>query len=295
VALLSVLGFLALRVHAEETVSLDEPLPPEPTVMPVRDQIQHNTAARQELFKAQRQEREQTREETRSQLQKLHASGTMQEAGAAMQQARTERFNMLTAQRQERSNLRTQNRDELKQTLESRREEMQQKIEARRAQMQQHREERRTRLAQAVQDRLGKYITRTADRMDAALDRLAQIADRIGERVDTFEANGADLTDARAALQDAYGLIDVARSDVSELKDVATQVLASETPKELSGDIRDAAKLAKDSIIAVHGALKDAVVAIKAAVSQRDGSTDEGDATDQGTGIDDTNAATTEQ
>jgi phage-related minor tail protein len=103
------------------------------------------------------------------------------------------------------------------------------------------------------------------ERMTKILEQLTSIADRVESRIEKIEAeHGVDLTTATVALSEARELIGKATDDVVTLGELAKEALSSEDPESDLEEVRVAVGVAKESIRAVHQALRDAVVEIKA-------------------------------
>jgi DNA-binding transcriptional MerR regulator len=256
VTLLAVLGVLAARADAQG------PLPPPPAGVPVpgaaatndtiapptrtpserptpvRDQMKENRMERTELYQENKGERMDQRMEHQDEVKAMRDAGaTPEEVRPVMMENRQERRAMYEDQASERKALRLENRAELKGAVEDRRAQLKERMDQRMEQF----GERKAALADRAQARLGTFVDRVVMRMSAAIDRLTQIAGRIDSRIDKIEEKDVDLTNARAALDEAYTQIDVARTDVASLSAIAADVLASDNPRELSDEIRSAA------------------------------------------------------
>jgi hemerythrin superfamily protein len=175
------------------------------------------------------------------------------------------RQTMLRDQRAEVEAWRTQAREEFRTALEARREQLETRLEEHRVEREQRREELKARLSEEAQERLGGYAERMAERMNTILDHLTSIADRIASRIEKLETeHGVDLFEASDALDEAYELIDTAKEDVAKLVALVDDALTSDDPKAYMDEVREAAGVAKESIRAVHRALSDAVVGVRA-------------------------------
>jgi len=185
----------------------------------------------------------------------------------AREAARTQRLELHFVQQSEKYN-----------TLGERRATIVNTSEERRVAREQQREERRARL-----ERLGGYGARVTEGMERVLAQLADMATRVEGRIARFDEAGIEVSAAELVFEGGaegvgvHALIDVARADVTVLANLLAETLESDEPKVVMADVREAATLAKESIRLVHGALRDTVVELSAAVEVR--SVDEEDVT----------------
>ncbi len=293
IVLLAVLAFMAVSVHAngEIVCALDTKecpdgtfvsrVPPDcefPTcatdgTIPAvkKDKFNKARIEKTELLRKQAQERRQLINNAKDDATELRNNEV--ETGALKNLRSETRQNMkglLSEQKNARASLHDRNMEMLRDALNQKKEEMRSRIEAHKEERVAKRQEYKARLNEKMQKRLNGFIDRIVNRMNAVVSRLEQIVSRISTRIQKMEDNGVDLTDAKAKLDDVNNLIGEARDAVSLLEDVSVDVITSETPKEQAHEIRDAAKVAKDSIKAVHTALMETVKLIKASVSDNE-------------------------
>lgn len=112
----------------------------------------------------------------------------------------------------------------------------------------------------------GQYVTRMTERMSGALERLKRITDRVASRIEKAEAMGADVATARATLDEVYPLMESARIDIAYVGQVAASLLAADVPRTRVEELRDAALVARDGLVAVHAALTDTVYEIRSGI-----------------------------
>ena len=263
------LGMLAIRVHAEE-------ITPSP-----REQIQQLKEERATLFEENKAERASLFEENKAERADWRASSS-EERATLIEENMLERRALFDENKEQRIQWRASSSEVLHSAFENRREELKARVEARHAEVDSRREAVKARLAESAQERLGEFVSRMTERMNTALDRLDDVAERVASRIGKIEeVVGTELTEARMALDEATGLIDDARDDVAYLRSLTVEALASDDPKARMEEVREAAKIAKDSIVEVHRALRDAIVLIKESVSNSTKDDGESDTTEE--------------
>lgn len=107
--------------------------------------------------------------------------------------------------------------------------------------------------------RAGQYVVRMMERMDGTLERLKRITDRVASRIEKKEAEGIDMTAARATLDEVHPLMEGVRTDIAYVGQVGASVLASDEPYARISELRDAALVVRDGLTAIHVTLVDVV------------------------------------
>ncbi len=136
-------------------------------------------------------------------------------------------------------------------------------------------EERKTaaadRLNAGLLARAKEFVRVTVTRMRAAIDRLVKIGDRIDSRIAKEEANGKDISQARAAMATARGEIEQAKAALQNAESLFDSYVppalssSTGTPERVQpgmgqpSPMRDVLKQADVAIRAAHKALTDAV------------------------------------
>jgi hypothetical protein len=100
---------------------------------------------------------------------------------------------------------------------------------------------------------------------DAILERLLGLAGRMGERLETLAAQGADTGDAEAKLDAAYVAIEEADTAIEEAKTAVKTALESENPREALQGAKSLVDAAKEALRSAHEALKEAGEAVREA------------------------------
>jgi hypothetical protein len=153
--------------------------------------------------------------------------------------------------------------------LDARREQLRTNAETRRADRETRRAEYRAQFASTTQERLNAYGDRIAGGMDRALLNLRAVADRVSTRIAAFQDAGADVSAAVAVFNGAgdkegvYALIEAAQADVLALRTLTDDMVSSEDPKADMAAVREAAQVAKASILLVHEALTETVAELR--------------------------------
>lgn len=247
VLLMATLGFLTLRVNAQEGGD-------DTTV--ARTQPGENGAERRALLEEQKTERQEV------------AEGGF--AGEEMQQLREEQReemgDLRGEQNEERDAMRTEQQEAMGSAFEGRATALREQVRLHKEERQQKRQEYKAKLNLQTQARLGQYSGRITVRMNTAIERLNQIANRALARIEMIEEKGVDLTDARNELDQAYEALEAAETFVALFTEVSTEAFTSENPSAQVQGVREAAKLTKDSLKAVHTALSETVRLIKVGV-----------------------------
>jgi hypothetical protein len=230
------LGFLSLRVNAQENGE---------DVIEVEKQTKANTSERRILADDQKIERQEI-------AGRSLAEGEMQQERLGQNDEKSFSEGAIGLQRQEMSSDLRGQATALRERLQAHKEEKNQKEQAYKA-----------KLNTQTQVRLGQYVGRITVRMSTATERLMQIANRVLARIEILEERGVDLTDARNQLEVAYVTIEDAEKFVSLFEDISKEAIASEDPATRAQEVRDAAKLVKDSLQTVHTALSETVQLVK--------------------------------
>ena len=152
-------------------------------------------------------------------------------------------------------------------------------IEERRQQLEERREERRERLSELRQERVQNFWDRMSSRLTRIIDRLSAIGDRILSRIEKFEERGADMSEARTALDGAREQIGLAEGAMADAGVALEDLLDSDNPKEAFADVRVQVRVVIDAIKAAHAGLVDAITAMKGvstAVRQDEAAQEEG-------------------
>jgi hypothetical protein len=122
--------------------------------------------------------------------------------------------------------------------------------------------------------RVEAFIVRTGSRLGAAVERLEVLSLRILSRVEKFEERGADMSEVRRLLGVADTAIAEAENAVVDIAIFATNITeglrTGETPREAFANFREAVKSSVSLIRDAHGALVDAIIAVKAGASTSD-------------------------
>ncbi len=299
IVLLAVLGFIAAKVHANGDVvcTLDAKKCPDGTyvsrVAPdcefapcgadntapdvKKDDFSTLIKEKRELLRKQTQERKQIIDNAKEDSTTLRSDdGTKEDFKELRTETHQNMEELLSEQKKGHASLHDENMEMLRETLSQKKEAMRSRINARKEERVAKVQEYKAKLDEKTQERLGGFIDRIVNRMNAVVSRLEQIIARVSTRIQKMEDNGADLTDAKAKLDDAGNFIADARDAIALLESVSADVITSETPKEQASEIREAAKVAKDSIKAVHTALMEVVRIIKASATD---TSDDGDST----------------
>jgi hypothetical protein len=246
VLLIVTLSFLTLRVHAQEGGENS-----------VVQQPGENVEERRALLEEQKTERQEMSEE---------GDFTEEERRQLQQDQREEMEIMMGDEQDEEGGVPTEQQGAHDVDFEARANELREKAEARKEERQQRMQEHRAKLSLQAQARLGQYTERITTRMNTAIERLTHIANRTLARIEMLEEKGADLSDARNEIEKAYTALEASETFVALFAEVSTEAYTSENPGAQAQEVRDAAKLAKDSLKAVHTALVETVQLIKVGV-----------------------------
>ncbi len=143
-------------------------------------------------------------------------------------------------------------RDLLRTTIQQRKDETKQFIEQKLSLLQEN-----------TQARIGAMVDATSQRLNREANRLSTIADRLDSRISKMDTANMSTDKAKQLLADARIKIKTAQDDLTLVATVKANVLASDTPKERFGEIRDAVGVVKDDLKAAKKALQDVVAEIK--------------------------------
>jgi hypothetical protein len=270
-ALLFVLGFFALQAHAQEYDGTD--------TTSVREKIQQHVAERVAVNTEENEKRQMLQESV------LEDSALGDRAQERLEN-REEVREMREAYVSERVQLRNEQREEMHTMYLDRKDALLERIEERKQVRAEKVSERKAGLEERAQERIQGYATRILERMQAALGRLTQIADRITLRIEKLEEADIDLTDAKAELEDVYVLIEDAKEYIEIMNTTIADALTSEEPAAQKEEVRESITLAKDGLKAIHTALTETVVLVKAS-SKDMMNEEEGENTDTETVTDD--------
>jgi len=270
-----VLGAVAFVARAETTSGAAS----------LREEMQANMEERQEQYEKQALERREMYEENQGKLETLREEGASNtEIQEAVSAAREERAELLAENREERRVLRQEQRDEIRQVFEEEHSALQTRLEERKQEREERKEEYKARLSVQQQAHLSSYSENMSSRMEKLVEQLELIAARIAERIEKLEEmHDVDLSDARDGLAEVYTLIDAVKENIALLQEVAEDTFTSEDPKTQVEELREAVRLVKDSIGAVHAQLQETVVDIKASLEEVSDDTEQEDESDDGT------------
>lgn len=149
-------------------------------------------------------------------------------------------------------------------TLQERRSEVKEKLIEKK-------EERKKNLNEKTKERILAYTERIIKRLNIALDRFEKIAERVDSRISKLEEKfsddrGIDLSGAKVLLNVANEKIAEARNNISSIRDLATNAINTDNPKESFTEVQKFIKSAIDSLKDAHRALVEAIKAVKAGV-----------------------------
>lgn len=234
-ALFAVLALLSLEVRAQEAEG-------EVGTVETRDE------RTEPLFGERNMER------FMEQAQSIEFSEQMERGAASLEEEKRVQIEMMRALQEER-----------RESFEKKKDEIIERIETRKEEQLTHQQERTQRLEAQAQVRLSMYTERIVQRMISALDRMYAIAERTTSRIRKMEDEGMDMEMASVRHSEVYALIDRSYGYVGLIGEVTVAVLDSENPGDRRSEIRESVTLAKESIQAVHRALKEVIYEMKRA------------------------------
>jgi len=106
-----------------------------------------------------------------------------------------------------------------------------------------------------IKERVISRAERAGELVDAMIDRLYKLADRIDARITALEAEGKNMTDARASLTNARTLIKDAEAEIASVKAGIAAALETENPREALMEVKPLAESAKQAVRSAHQAL----------------------------------------
>ncbi len=134
-------------------------------------------------------------------------------------------------------------------------------------------DKKKAQIAERINDNLNKINERRTSQMMDHLSRLSNILDKLGDRVNSAQQNGKDMSGANLAITDARVKIDAAEASVSaqKLKDYTIESTSESTIKadaqkmrnNLHVDLQDVHSLVVIARQAVAKAISEAVSSIK--------------------------------
>lgn len=149
-------------------------------------------------------------------------------------------------------------------------------MEERQTERVERQEERRSRLDAHVEARVRAYGERLERRYNAAIERLEGIALRIETRIEKLNERGIDTSEAERELQEAYGAIAAAQSQVGAAAASLEEILVSDSPRDALNESKILFQSAKETIRDAHGALVESIALLKASIeNQTDEASDE--------------------
>ncbi len=126
------------------------------------------------------------------------------------------------------------------------------------------REEAKSRIEEFKKRNIRNYFSSMGKRIGAALIRLDKLAGRIESRITKLKERGQDTSGAQAALEEARGAIEAAKTAFNEAKAKLDTALSSDNPKVAFRAVREGlVKGVIDKIKEAHKALVEAMKALK--------------------------------
>ncbi len=124
--------------------------------------------------------------------------------------------------------------------------------------------ERQKELLEKRKARIQAYFEKMFKRLDAAIARQDVLADRIESRIKKFEAEKADVAEAKRLLTDARAAVDTARTALADAKSSVENILMTEeNAKETFTQTKKVVESVVMQIKQAHKALVDSIVVLK--------------------------------
>lgn len=162
--------------------------------------------------------------------------------------------------REEVRNLIEKRRSEIRTEVESKKEEIRKMIESRKSEMIKNQEERKVRFEAEQRKRVQESFNHMFSGFENAAKRLEGIGNKIQINLDNLEAEGFDILDAQASLDQADGLLESTTSEIESVKETLANAINEEISKEF---IIDLVSDAKESIKSTHNAYKNSFTIMK--------------------------------
>jgi hypothetical protein len=121
----------------------------------------------------------------------------------------------------------------------------------------------RARFVGEKKEKIAGHLEAMFTRFDGVIAKLTALTDRIETRIETLEADGVDVTEATASLEDAKTSIATAETVIEETNETIKAAIDNEEEISREG-LRDLVQEAKAAIKTAHGALVDVVQLLKA-------------------------------
>lgn len=120
-------------------------------------------------------------------------------------------------------------------------------------------------LERRAQERIINLAANISNKFDAIIARLANIANRLNNRITKMKAEGYDTAAAEAALERAESAISDARLEMSTIDRAVIDAVGSQSPKTEWQNVKAKYFAARERIKSAHGDLKATVAALKSA------------------------------
>jgi len=120
----------------------------------------------------------------------------------------------------------------------------------------------RTRFVGQKKEAVEGHLEAMYTRFDDVLAKLTSLTDRIGNRIETLDADGTDTTEAASALEDAMDAIAASETVIAETKSAINEALDGDEEISREG-LRTLVQEATLSIKTAHRALVDVVRILK--------------------------------
>lgn len=162
--------------------------------------------------------------------------------------------------------------------FQAKREALRQELEEKRAQFRDEREKRVEELKKKVgekrAERIEQFFKKMLEKFDAAIERLKRFADRIEERINRAEANGKDVTEARAKLLTARERIADAEKALEDAKAQYTEAAKDPDFKAAFKKVREIVHGVVVKLKEAHRALVEVITTLKG-IGGGEGATEE--------------------
>jgi hypothetical protein len=127
---------------------------------------------------------------------------------------------------------------------------------------------RREILSEAKTDaghRIKAFLKNILNRFDKTLEKFVNILERINDHVLKLKERGADTTAVDSAIEIAEELVRKANVEVDSVHSKFEEALASDNPREFINEIKNASRIAANSIKEAHRAINAAIQELKKA------------------------------
>jgi hypothetical protein len=152
--------------------------------------------------------------------------------------------------------------------MEERREEARMETASRTDAVREQQGERRNTFTDALKERAYHLFTNMERRMEAAIERLTNIADRMETRAKKLNERGIDTSEAVKHIEEARAKLDEAALMLEGIDFVS--MLGADKPREQFGELRESVRAVKGLIREAHQSLRNALAALRAALTDAD-------------------------